>query len=396
LLADVRYGLRVLFHTPSFTVAVVAVLALGIGANTAIFSIVNTVLLRPLPFEEPDRLVRVFHVPPQATFPGLKWFSVSPANFYDWQDQATLFDGMALYRFRQFTLSTTGSAEAIVAGAVGAGFFDVVGTRPALGRTFTADEDAPGGTRVVIISDRFWRSRFGSASDAVGRALPLDGEPFTIVGVMARFSIKAWGIAGRDLWVPLALTGDERAVRDNHNDSVIARLKAGVDVARAQAEMDLISQRLERQYPQANTGWGAAVVPLQELIVGDVRMFLVMLLAAVALVLLIACANVGNLLYARALARRKELAIRAALGAGRGRVFQQLLVESLLLSAAGGAAGLALARAALAAGGALPARPGSPTSWPSIGASCSSSSAFRSPPALWPASSPRCVPAARI
>jgi putative ABC transport system permease protein len=354
LAADFKYSLRVLTRAPGFAIAVIVVLALGIGANTAIFSIVNTVLLRPLPFDDPSRLVRIFHVPPQATFPGIRRFSVSPANFYDWQRSAQLFNGMSLYRFRQFTLTGSSNAESIVAGAVSNGFFEVTRTRPALGRVFRSDEDAPGRGHVVVLSDRFWKSHFGDAPDVVGRTLKLNGEPYTVVGVMpARFSMKAWAITGRDIWVPLAYTDAERAVRDNHNDQVIARLEPGVDLARAQAEMDAISQRLEREYPQANTGWGASVVPLQELIVGDIRTSLLMLLAAVALVLLIACANVGNLLLARAIGRRKELAIRAALGAGRARVFQQLLVESLVLAAAGGAAGFLLARASLTAGAAL-------------------------------------------
>jgi putative ABC transport system permease protein len=354
VLVDVRYGLRVLAHAPGFTFAVVAVLALGIGANTAIFSIVNTVLLRPLPFDEPDRLVRLFHVPPQAAFPGMRRFSVSPANFYDWKRDAQLFDAMAIYRGRQFTLTGGANAESVIAGAMGRDFFEITRARPALGRVFLPEEDQPGHGHVVVLSSGFWKSHFGAAPDAVGRTLTLDGEAYTVVGVMpAAFSVKAWFATGRDIWVPLAYTDAERAVRDNHNDAVVARLKPGVTLAAAQAEMDAVSQRLEREYPQADTGWGAAVVPLQELIVGDMRTSLVMLLAAVALVLLIACANVGNLLFARALGRRKELAIRAALGAGRGRVFQQLLVESLLLAGAGGAAGLLLARVCLTAGGAL-------------------------------------------
>jgi putative ABC transport system permease protein len=353
-LSDFRYSVRSLLRAPSFALAVVAVLALGIGANAAIFSIVNAVLLRPLPLEDPDRLVRVFHVPPQSTFPGMKRFSVSPANFYDWQRSAQSFDSMALFRSRQFALTGNGNAERVIAGAVGAGFFQVARAQPALGRVFLAEEDSPGRGQVVILSDRFWRSHLAAAPDAVGRTLTLDGEAYTIVGVMpARFSVKAWSIANRDIWVPLAYNDERRAVRDNHNDAVIARLRPGVALERAQAEMDAISQRLEREYPQANTGWGATVVPLQELIVGEIQMTLVMLLAAVALVLLIACANVGNLLFARGLGRRKELAIRSALGAGRARVFQQLLTEALVLAMAGGAAGLLLARASLAAAATL-------------------------------------------
>jgi putative ABC transport system permease protein len=354
LITDFRYALRVLFHAPSFTIAVVAVLGLGIGANTAIFSIVNTVLLRPLPFEEPDRIVRLFHVPPQNAFPGISRFSVSPANFYDWKHDAKLFENMALYRFRQFTLTGRGNAEAVVAGAVGAGFFEVVRTRPSLGRVFLADEDSPARGHVAILSDRFWKSRLGAAPDAVGRTVRLDGEGYTIVGVMsARFSLASWAVAATDIWVPVAYTDAERAVRDNHNDQVIARLKPGVTLAQAQSEMNAISIRLEREFPQTNAGWGATVIPLQELIVQDIRRTLVMLLAAVALVLLIAGANVGNLLLARALGRRKEIAVRSALGAGQGRVFQHLLVETLVLALAGGAAGMLLARASLTAGATL-------------------------------------------
>jgi putative ABC transport system permease protein len=351
LAADVRYSLRVLMRAPSFALAVITVLALGIGANAAIFSIVNTVLLRPLPFDEPERLVRLYHVPPQAAFPGMPRFSVSAANFYDWKREAKSFDAMALYRFRPFTMTGGGNPEAVVAGATGDGFFDVLRTKPLLGRVFLPEEDSADRGHVVILSYGFWQRHFGAARDVVGRTMMLDSEPYTIVGVMpASFSVGAWSVTHRDLWVPVAYKPEEKAVRDNHNDQVIARLKRGVSLARAQAEMKDISARLEREYPKENTGWGATVVPLQEILVGDVRTSLVMLLAAVALVLLIACANVGNLLFARALSRRKELAIRTALGAGRARVFQQLLVESLMLAAAGGAAGLLLARASLSAG----------------------------------------------
>jgi predicted permease len=354
LAADARYSLRSLLRAPSFALAVIAVLGLGIGANTAIFSIVNTVLLRPLPYEDPERLVRLFHVPPQAAFPGMRRFAVSAANFYDWKRDARQFEGMALYRFNQFTLTGGGRAEAIVAGAVTDGFFDILRVKPQLGRLFLPEEDSPGRGHVAILSNGFWKTHFGGAPDALGRTLTLDSEAYTIVGVLpASSSIASWGIMKRDIWVPVAYTDADRAVRENHNSSVIARLKPGADRASANAEMKDISLRLERDYPKENAGWGATVDSLQELIVGNIRTSLVMLLAAVALVLLIACANVGNLLFARTLGRRKELAIRAALGAGRGRVFQQLIVDALVLALAGGAVGVALARAGLTAGAAL-------------------------------------------
>jgi predicted permease len=261
---------------------------------------------------------------------------------------------MAIYRFRQFTLTGAGEPEAILVGAVGADFFDVVRAQPLLGRVFLDEEDAPGRSHVAVLSEGLWKSRFGRARDVVGRTMTLDGEAYTIVGVMpARFTVASWGITARPMWVPLAYTDAQRAVRENHNAQVVARLKPGITPAQAQSEMDVISKRLEAQYPQANAGWGATVIPLQELVVGDVRTSLVMLLAAVGLVLLIACANVGNLLFARTLARRKEIAIRSALGAGRARVFQQLLVESLLLAFVGGIGGVLLAQIALDAGAAL-------------------------------------------
>jgi putative ABC transport system permease protein len=342
-IADVRYALRVMSRTPSFAVAVIGVMGLSIGANTAIFSIVNAVLLRPLPLEEPERLVRLF-----TRTPGGRAFELSPGKFYDWQRDAQSFEGMAMYRFRQFALAGTGPARAIEAGAVGAGFFEVVRARPALGRVFRPEEDSPGGKYVVILSERFWKTELGGASDVIGRTLKLNDEAYTIVGVMpASASVASWAAMACDIWVPMALTDEQRPVRGNHNQQGVALLKSSVDLARAQSEMDAISARLAREFPKTDGRWGAVIIPMQEEIVGDSRTMLLMLLGAVALVLLIACANVGNLLFTRALSRRKEIAIRSALGAGRGRVIQQLLVEALLLAAAGGALGLLLAHVTL-------------------------------------------------
>jgi len=344
LAQDLRQGLRLLRKSPGFTLSALAVLALGIGANSAIFSVVNAVLLRPLPYPHPERLVRVWHTPPAKAFPGLKWFSVSPANYFDWESQNHVFEKIAIQHFTSLNFGGAGRPEAIPAAQVSREFFDVVGVPPELGRTFTPQENEPGAGHVVVLSHALWKSRFGGDPGVVGQEIRVDDQPYRIVGVMGpRIQTPDYATA----WVPLAWDAKERAVRSNHNCVVTARLKPGVDRAQAQAEMTVISERLARAYPEDDEGWGAVVVPLREDLIGDVRPVLLVLLGAVALVLLIACANITNLVLARTLDRGKEIAIRSALGASRGRLMRQLGTETLLLALAGGAVGLFLAGVAV-------------------------------------------------
>jgi putative ABC transport system permease protein len=337
---DLRYGVRVLAKNPVFTAVAVISLALGIGANTAIFSVVNGLLLRPLPYPDSERIVHVWHTPPQESFPGMDRFSASPANYLDWKSQSSSFEQMAAYQGAGFSLSAGDVPVPITAAAVSADFFAVLRSQASLGRTFIPEEGEPGRHRVVVLSHGLWQRAFGASPNLIGQALTLDSESYTVIGVMPQgFQF----LHGAELWVPLAWDDKERQTRSIHDYGVIARLKPNVSVAQAQAEMSAISSRLEQQYPEDNKGWGAVVIPLQEDLVGDIRPALLVLFSAVGFVLLIACANVANLMLARGANRQKEIAIRIALGAPRSRIIRQLLTESLLLAVVGGLLGLLLA-----------------------------------------------------
>ena len=337
---DIRYAFRTLGRSKGFTTVAVLTLALGIGANTAIFSVVNAILLRPLPFHDPGRLMMIWHTPPQKSFPGVARFVVSPANYLDWRSQNHVFEQMTAIGFGSFNLTGMGQPESVTGVAVSADFFSVLRVRPSAGRGFVGDDDQPGHGNVVVVSYAFWQSHFGANENVLGKTIKLDDNSYVIIGVMPpKFDFPFHA----QLWMPLAWTDQRRAVRGNHNYIVIARLKSGVDQEEAQAEMDAISNRLARQYPADDAGWGAVVVPLRDLAVGSIRSALLVLLGAVAFVLLIACTNVANLTLAKALGRRKEIAIRTVLGASRWRVMRHVLSETVLLSVAGGALSLLLA-----------------------------------------------------
>jgi len=344
LIGDFRFGLRILLRNPGFTLAAIVVLALGIGANTAIFSIVNGVLLRPLPYQDASRIMQIWHVPPAKSFPGMSLFSVSPANYLDWQAQNHSFEQMAAYGFDSFNVGGE-RPEAIRGSSIAPGFFSILRVQPVLGRTFSPDEDRPGQGNVVMLGNKLWRDHFASDPTIVGRNVLLNSQTYTVIGVMPpKFKFPDWA----DLWVPMAWSDERRAVRGNHNYMVIGRLKPEVSVAQAKEDLGAISARLEQQYPEDDKGWGATLLPLREQLVGDVRPALLVLLGAVAFVLLIACANVANLVLAKTLARKKEIAIRTSLGASRAVVLRQILAETLILSISGAAFGLFLARFGIA------------------------------------------------
>jgi putative ABC transport system permease protein len=344
LIQDLRYALRQLRKSPGFTAVAIITLALGIGANTAIFSVVNAVLLRPLGFKDANRLVRVWHVPPPKSFPGMTRFAASAANYVDWEKQNQVFDHMAIYTYRSFDLTGGDKPEQMDASAVSSDFFATLGVQPVLGRVFSPDEDQPGRSHVVVLSHRLWQERFGANPDIVGRNINLDGTSYLVAGVMpSSLRLPDWA----QIWTPMAWTDKERAVRGEHHYMVIARLRPGVELKQAQADMNTISGRLEQLYPEDDKGWGAVVVSLHDDLVAAVRPALLVLLGAVAFVLLIACVNVANLALAKTFSRQKEIAIRTALGATSARVLQQILTETLLLALAGGALGLSFAHFAV-------------------------------------------------
>jgi predicted permease len=337
---DIRYGFRTLKNSPGFTVVAVLTLALGIGANSAIFSVINGVLLKPLPYREPDRLVRVF-----TTFPAFPEFPMNPHDFLDYREQNSVFDDFALYVRDDLQLAKAERPERLTGIRVSTGFFRLLGWQPLLGRTFTLNEELPGNEREVILSYGTWKSRF--SANVVGTAVNLSGRPFTVVGVMppglehvgGTYHSLAHG-DNVDVWWPLALDRAHPERRGDHFLDGIARLKPGVSVEQAGTDMTIIARRLGELYD--NRDAGIKLVPLRQEIVGKTQPLLLVLLGAVGFVLLIACVNVANLLLARAAAREREIAIRAALGAGRMRLVRQMLTECLVIAGMGGVLGLLL------------------------------------------------------
>lgn len=348
-LKDLRFAFRMLRKNPGFTAVAVLTLALGIGANTAIFSIVDAVLLRPLPFKDPERLVTVWERNPEH---GYDANTAAAANFDDWKAQNQSFEQMASFkRASKMDLTLGDETERVTGVAVTANLFPLLGTNPMRGRGFTSEEETPGRADVVVLSHRLWQRRFAGDPAVLGKTVSLDGRSYTVVGIMPGGFCFPGGTGvldgdydpAADLWMPLRISAEEQQNRGDHPCHVVARLKPGVTLAQARSEMDAIQGQIHKSYGWYFMGTHCTVLPLREQSVGGVRAALCLLLGAVALVLLIACANIASLLLVRAAARQKEFAVRAALGAGRGAIIRQLLVESVLLAVLGGALGVLLA-----------------------------------------------------
>ncbi|MFZ0638959.1 MAG: ABC transporter permease, partial [Candidatus Acidiferrales bacterium] len=338
LLQDLKYAARTFLRNPAFFAFAVAVLALGIGANTAIFSVAYNVLLRPLPFRNANRLVMVWEEDSAYGFPAN---TPAPGNFSAWKSGNNVFTDMATMGDRTFDLTGSGNPEQFLAKQITANMFPLLGVKPALGRTITPEEDKPGANHVVILSHGVWMANFGGDPQIVGKQISLNSASYTIIGVMPRGFI--FPDRETQIWTPIGFSDEELANRGSHYLNVVARLKDGVSLKTANADLAVIAQHLQKQFPNTNAKEGAFAVPFRNTLTGSSRTAAIILLGAVGFVLLIACANVANLLLARAAGRQKELAMRMALGAGRGRIIRQLLTESILLSVVSGCAGLLLA-----------------------------------------------------
>ena len=330
-LKDIRYSFRALRKRPGFAAIVITTLALGIAANTAIFSVVNGVLLQPFGYPNPDRLVALRDSNPTKQPDG----QVAPANFIEWQKQNRVFSALEAYRTVSYNLTGQGVPERLLAGRVSVGMFKLLGTQPLVGRDFLTEEDQTGHEKVALISEGLWQRRFGSDYKIIGRTIRLSGEDFTVIGVMPN-AFRLPDQRERELWTPIAFTETERSLHQAHYIDVIGRLKPDVSVEQASADLTTIATRLAQEYPDTNSGWSVRVYPLLDFVVGNAKSILWVLFSAVGLVLLIACANVMNLSLARAVTRQREMAIRAALGAGRLRIVRQLVTESVILALIGG------------------------------------------------------------